>query len=72
MKPETRLVGTILFMITLAANGTLYKLLQNNCENETLTKRIAMLVISFLLAFGMAFLMQKLGFKWNLKKDKEK
>jgi hypothetical protein len=67
MRPDIKIAAIFLCLNTLAVNGTLYKLIVNNCEGETTTKLISMLVITILISFGLAFLLQKLGVRFGMK-----
>ena len=59
--------------VILAVNGSVYKLTQNNCENDSTGKLIFLIVMSFVISFGLGFLLQKIGFRWNLnEEDKSK
>lgn len=57
-------------MTILSTNGTLYKLIDTNCEGEKTGNLIAHLIIAIVVAFGMGFICQKIGVKFNFS-DKE-
>ncbi len=67
-----RLFSLFLLMTFLSINGTLYKLIDTNCEGEKTSNLIAHFVIAIVIAFGMGFLCQKIGVKFNFSDNADK
>jgi len=71
MRKDIRILSIFIALNTLAINGTLYKLIMNNCEGESTAKLITMLVVTILISFGLAFVLQKLGFRFAVNSKEE-
>ena len=59
-------------MTILSTNGTLYKLIDTNCEGEKTSNLIAHLVIAIVVAFVFGFLCQKIGLKFDFSNKADK
>lgn len=72
MRKEYRLFSLYMLMTFLAINGALYKLIDTNCEGEKTGNLIAHIVIAIVVAFGLGFLFQKIGVKFNFSENTNK